>query len=89
MKRFFRNVIVAGLLAGGTLATTNPRDIFARAPAKALVVRPGPGRPDLTRLTVKELRQLATDMKIAGRSKARRKADLIQLIEKANDNNRN
>jgi hypothetical protein len=34
------------------------------------------------RITVKVLRKMATDMQIPGRSKARRKADLVALIEK-------
>jgi hypothetical protein len=48
-----------------------------------MVERIGSGRPDLARLTVKQLRALATAMKIPGRSKAKRKAELVALIEKA------
>ena len=51
--------------------------------AFAQVQRVGSGRPDLARLTVKELRAMATAMKIKGRSKARRKALLVALIQKA------
>ena len=39
--------------------------------------------PDLARLTVKELRAMATAMKIKGRSKVRRKAQLVALIQSA------
>jgi hypothetical protein len=49
----------------------------------ARIERIGSGKPDLGRLTVKDLRKLATSMKIKGRSKARRKAQLVALIEKA------
>ena len=41
------------------------------------------GSPDLERLTVKELRKLATAMQIKGRSTARRKADRVALIQKS------
>jgi hypothetical protein len=47
------------------------------------VGRPGLGKPDLSRLTVKELRSMATAMKIKGRSNARRKADQVALIARS------
>jgi len=51
--------------------------------AFAQVQRPGSGQPALALLTVKELRAMATGMKIKGRSKARRKAHLVILIQNA------
>ena len=51
--------------------------------AFAQVQRIGSGKADLARLTVKQLRAMATAMKIKSRSKARRKAQLVILIQDA------
>ena len=74
----FRSILAAVALAGS-------QPIFCRTHRAPIVEvqRPGSGKPDLARLTVKELRALATKLKIPGRSKARRRADLMKLIEKA------
>ena len=64
-------------MASPLVNVNNRRAEFAR------VLRIGSGKPDLARLTVKELREMATAMKIPGRSKARRKAQLVALIQKA------
>ena len=54
-----------------------------RRAAFAQIQRIGSGKPDLALLTVKKLRAMATAMKIKGRSKARRKAQLVALIQNA------
>ena len=64
-------------MAGPLGNKINSRAAFAQ------VQRIGSGKPDLARLTVKELRAMATAMKIKGRSKARRKAQLVTLIQEA------
>ena len=64
-------------MASPLVNVTNRRAKFAQ------VLRVGSGKPDLARLTVKELRAMATAMMIPGRSKARRKAQLMALIQKA------
>ncbi|MCE0484553.1 MAG: Rho termination factor N-terminal domain-containing protein [Methylacidiphilales bacterium] len=77
MKRLFK-LMAAGMLMASPLVKVNTnRHAFAQ------VQRIGSGKPDLARLTVKELRAMATAMKIKGRSKARRKAQLVALIQKA------
>jgi hypothetical protein len=80
MKKIFRTLVAVTLLAApaGHLRRFN---VFKSLASRVQVI--GPGGPDLTRLTVKDLRKLASTMKITGRSKARRKADLVALITKA------
>ena len=65
------------LMASPLVGVNTNRQAFAQ------VQRIGSGMPDLARLTVKKLRAMATAMKIKGRSKARRKAQLVALIQKA------
>ena len=70
--------MAAGMLMASPLVNVNKsRQSFAQ------IQRIGSGKPDLARLTVKELRAMATAMKIKGRSKARRKAQLVALIQSA------
>jgi hypothetical protein len=77
MKNYLHIAAVAGVLLTGRLRTTQSHAArFAHRGAATL----GAGAPDLSRLTVKELRAMATRLKIKGRSKARRKADLVKLI---------
>ncbi len=70
--------MAAGMLMASPLVNVNTR--LAKF---AQVRRIGSGKPDFTHLTVKELRAMATAMKIKGRSKARRKAQLVALILEA------
>ena len=70
--------MAAGMLMASPLVNVNTnRQAFAQ------IRRIGSGKPDLSRLTVKELRAMATAMKIKGRSKARRKAQLVAVIQSA------
>jgi hypothetical protein len=80
MKKIFRTLVAVTLLAA---PAGHPRRFNVFKPLSSRVQVIGPGGPDLTRLTVKDLRKLASTMKITGRSKARRKAELITLIQKA------
>ena len=77
VKRLFKLMAVGMLMAAPLGNKINSRAAFAQ------VQRIGSGMPDLARLTVKELRAMATAMKIKGRSKARRKAHLVILIQNA------
>lgn len=82
MKKLFRTLLAATLIASGG----HPRRFNTFQPLGASHSRVqliGPAQPDLARLTLKDLRKLATTMQIKGRSKARRKADLVALIQKA------
>jgi integrase len=87
MKKLFRTLIAVTLLAA---PAGHPRRFNVFKPLASRVQVIGPGLPltalrrsDLARLTVKDLRKLASTMKIKGRSKARRKAELVTLIQKA------
>ncbi len=68
-------------MAAGILVTSPLVNVNNRRAAFVQVQRIGSGKPDLARLTVKELRVIATAKKIRGRSKARRKAELVALIQ--------
>ena len=70
-------------MAAGILMASPLMNVNTKRPAFAQVQHAGSGQPDLARLTVKELRAMATAMKIKGRSKARRKAQLMILIQNA------
>jgi uncharacterized membrane protein len=70
-------------MAAGMLLASPLINVRATHQAFAQVRRIGSGKPELSRLTVKELRAMATAMKIRGRSKACRKAQLVTLIQSA------
>ncbi len=76
MKKLFKILGVVTVLATRPLDTPRRFNVFT-----SRVQITGSGRPALDQLTVRELRKLATSMKIKGRSKARRKADLVKLIK--------
>ncbi len=80
MNKFFKMIAAVSIMAA---PAHGPRrfNVLNQLPPRVEVI--GAGKPALDRLTVKELRKLATTMKIKGRSKARRKADLIAIIQKA------
>jgi IS4 transposase len=80
MNKFFKMIAAVTLMAA---PASGPRrfSVFNQLPPRVELI--GAGKPVLDRFTVKELRKLATTMKIKGRSKARRKADLIALIRKS------
>jgi hypothetical protein len=80
MKKLFRTLVAVTLLSTPVIGTRR-FNVFTSLSPRVQVI--GGGKPDLDRLTVKELRRMATAMKIKGRSKARRKADLITLIRKS------
>ena len=80
MRKFFKMIAAVTLMAAPAHGTRR-LNVFNQLSPRVEVI--GAGKPDLARLTVKELRKLATTMKIKGRSKARRKADLVALIHKA------
>jgi hypothetical protein len=77
MKRFFKMAMAAGMMmalpAGNRIKIASPA-------ARALVIG---GKPDISKMRVKELRAMARAMKIKGRSKAKRKSDLIKMIKGA------
>ena len=81
MKKLFRTLLASALFASARPGASHQHSFHRERVACMHMV--GSGKPDLTRLTVKELHKLATAMKIRGRSKARRKADLVRLISKA------
>ena len=77
MKIYLHIAAVAGVLLTGRLRTTQPQVArFAHRGGSTL----GAGTPDVSRLTVKELRAMAKRLKIKGRSKATRKLELVKLI---------
>ena len=78
MKKFFKMALAAGMMmalpAGNKIRMAAPMERRQRI---------GSGQPDISKMKVKELRAMASGLKIKGRSKARRKADLIKMIKGA------
>jgi len=77
IRKYFKLLAVSQFLIG------NPLRHDTRFPSGIAITAGRNPSPDLNKLTVKALRRIATDRRIKGRSKARRKADLIRLIEAA------
>ena len=89
MNKLLKMIAAASFLKVASLG--NPRfRVVHTVPANVRLVgggrhtaRVGTLAEALSKATVKELRTMATAMKIKGRSKARRKADLVALIARA------